>query len=239
MAADIYHSISRELPQEDPFDVTKTEAFKELRATQTKSDENVAILAKNRELQAVAQSILSKLDSRAPIPVEGESFHHYGARVGDALAKVGPEERRGINRQSLPPEALAEIVKVDAEYAKAEIEHPKHSLRDGEVREVVRVDRAGHEITEFYTKNNSPSFWMDQFKGDVISFVSGGSAGIGRHVNDGCYSFDKTNLPEIAALRQQAEYEQSTEYQIRKVYAKAGLPEPHAIEIAKMLGKRA
>jgi hypothetical protein len=88
--ADIYHSLSHEIPQEDPSDITKTEAFKELRATQTKADENVTILAKNRELQAVAQSILSKLDSRAPIPVDGESFHHYTARVGDAFAKVGP-----------------------------------------------------------------------------------------------------------------------------------------------------
>jgi hypothetical protein len=75
---------------------------------------------------------------------------------------------RDINRQSLPAEALAEVVRVDAEYARAETERPFHSLKDGEVREVVRVDRAGHEITEFYTKDNSPSFWMDQFKPPVI-----------------------------------------------------------------------
>jgi hypothetical protein len=121
--------------------------------------------------------------------------------------------------------------------AKAEIDHPNHSLRPNEVREITKIDRAGRPVTEFHTKLG-PMFWMQQFTDPLISLVSGGSAGIGRDVNMGCVRFDKSNyVPEAIALKRQAEYEASSEYRIKQVYVENGLVPPSDLEIAKMMGK--
>jgi hypothetical protein len=226
MAADIYHSISRELPPEDPSDITKTELFQKLRATEAAPNP----LAEQRQAQCAFDEVLSKLGTRAVAPVSGESPEHYLAVLAQQAAAFGPEERKQIDRQSLAavsPAALAEVARQDLEFARSEIEHPKHSLKDGEVREVVKIDRAGHQITEFYTKDNSPSFWMDMFKGDVVSMVSGGSKGFATEDRSGCYRFDKSNfVPELIEAQRQAEYMDSAEYKIAEAYRAVGREPP-------------
>jgi len=207
-------------------ELTETTIFQELRATPIERD----MLGEKRSAQGAFDEVLSKLGSRAVAPRDGESSAHYLAVLATQAAEYGPEKRRQINRLSLPPQALAEIAREDLQYAKAEIERPNHSLRPDELREVIKTDRAGHQISEFYSKRG-PSIWMDQFKGDTIRMVSGGSAGILTDEARGSYyhDFTKTNLPEIREMARLKTYHDSAEYKIAKAYRDVGKEPPAAL----------
>ena len=126
------------------------------------------------------------------------------------------------------------MARQDLEIARAEIEHPNHSLRPNEVREVIREDRAGHQITEFHTKLG-PSFWMNDFAPDTISYVSGGSAGIGTEDGAGTYRLDKSHLPEYREAARQLEYQQAQSSTLLTPYIKAGVAPPNPAELARMV----
>jgi hypothetical protein len=228
--------LSHELPQHENA-LEATSAWRELKAVAATPNPD----ANNREVQQVADDILRPLGSMAVGPKKGEDGANYLAVLGTQLAAYGPPERREIDRLRLAreaPAALAEIVREDMAIAKAEIERPRYSLRPGETREVTRVDRSGREITEFYNAENSPSFWMDEFKPQLISLVSGCTNGIGRDVNSGSYRFDKSNfVPEMIEMKRQLEYMDSSEYRITKTYIDAGLVPPSDLEIARMMRK--
>jgi hypothetical protein len=235
--ADIYHSLSVEQKEPDPFE--NTALVQKLRATPTAPNGE----AEKRELQAVADDILAKLPGarRAVTFKTDETQAEYAAVIGTQLAAFGPAERKDIDRLRLAkdsPAALAEVLREDFEIAKAEIERPRYSLKPGETRAVVKVDRAGHEITEFFNAENRCA-WMDDFKPQTISYVSGGSAGFATENRGGVYRFDKGNIvPELIELRRQQEYMESPEYRIKQAYIDAGLEPPSASEIDAMLGKR-
>ena len=136
-------------------------------------------MQEKRELQEVADPTLRKLGLFAPSPRADESTFDYMARLGEHAAVFGPEERKRVNRYDLPPAALAEWVKQDLTIAEAEAEHPRYSLKPGELRDVTKIDRAGREVKEFYSDEaTSVKPWMDMFKQPVVKYVSGGSAGI-------------------------------------------------------------
>jgi hypothetical protein len=125
--------------------------------------------------------VLTPLGIRAPAPEPKESEADYLAKLGTYAAHFGPEDRKAVNRFTLPSAALAEFVRQDLDIARQEIERPKYSLKPGELREVVKTDRAGREIKEFYSdEQTGVKPWMEQFKSPVIKYVSGGSAGISR-----------------------------------------------------------
>jgi hypothetical protein len=235
--ADIYHSLSVELPEPDP--LAENALFKEVQATQSAPDP----MQKKRAFQAVADPTLTKLGTRAVAPRLDDSDAKYMAIVGTQLAAFGPEERRKIDRLKLAkdsPAALARVFKDDLAIADAEIEKPNHSLKNGEVREVIRTDDSGRPITEFYSKMG-PSFWMDQFKGDTVRTVSGGLKGFATEENkgNGIYRFDKSNTnPELRAIIAEAHRQDSVEYKIAKAYTDAGLPPPSSAELNRVLGKR-
>jgi hypothetical protein len=213
-----------ELPHEDPSDITKTAIFQELKATPEAPNQ----LADQRQLQRSFDEVA---------PQRGESNEHYLAVLSTQAAQYGPEERRNINRLSLPPSALAVVARDDLDFARKEIEHPNHSLKDGEVREVVKQDESGRPITYFYSKQG-PSFWMDQFKHGTVKTVSGGLNGFATEENkgNGWYRFDKCNTnPELRAIIAEAHRMDSTEYKIARAYIEAGLPSPSSAEIAKMM----
>jgi hypothetical protein len=200
--------LSHELPQhENKLEATST--WRELKAVAATPNPD----ANHREVQLAADDVLRPLGSMAVAPKAGEDGASYLAVIGTQLAGYGPEERRQIDRLRLAreaPAALAEVVREDLQIAKAEIEHPNHSLRPNEVREVTKIDRAGRPVTEFHTKLG-PMFWMQQFTDPLISLVSGGTQGIGRDVNSWSYRFDKSNyVPEAIAMKRQAEYEASS-----------------------------
>jgi hypothetical protein len=180
---------------------------------------------KQRELQAAFDDVLSKLGTRAIGPDEGETDQHYLAKLSTQAALYGPPDRRNIDRLSLPPDALANIAKGDLEYARAEIERPRHSLKPGETREVKKVDRSGRTITEFYNYDNSPGLWMNEFKSPLESYVSGGTAGICENPSS-FYSFDKSHLPEVKAALRQIAYDESPAGKRAKAFRDAGLEPP-------------
>jgi hypothetical protein len=137
----------------------------------------------------------------------------------------GPPELRDLNRLSLPPAVLVNIARQDLENARKEIERPRHSLKPGETREVHKVDRSGRTITEFYNAEDSPSFWMDEFKDPLVRIVSGGSAGINQNPSN-FYSFDKSHLPEIQAAQRRIDYENSPEGKRAKAFRDMGVEPP-------------
>ena len=135
-------------------------------------------LADSTEATIAFDEVLTPLGLRAPMREPLESEAHHLARLGEYAAVFGPEDRKGINRFNLPSSALAEIVRQDLDIARQEIEHPKHSLRPGELREVTKTDAGGREIKEFYSdEQTGVSPWFDQFKPQLVRYVSGGSAG--------------------------------------------------------------
>lgn len=79
---------------------------------------------------------------------------------------------------------------------------------------------------------------MDEFKGDVVRYVSGGSAGIATEDRSGQYRFDKGHLPEYRAAAAQLEYQQSAEFKIIDAYIKAGVAPPSQEELSSMVGGR-
>jgi hypothetical protein len=218
-------SLSHELPQAEN-DLESTAIFRELRAVEPKRN----ALAEQREAQQAFDDVLSKLGTRAVAPRYGESNEHFLAVLATQAAAFGPEDRKRIDRQSLArssPAALAEVARTDLEIARGEIERPHYSLRPGETRAVEKIDRSGRPVIEFFNAENSPSFWMDDFKPPLVSMVSGGSKGFATADRGGVYRFDKSNvIPELVALRQQEQYEQTAEYKIRKAYADVGLVAP-------------
>ena len=127
---------SHELPQIEN-DLEGTALFQKMRDVPAAPNP----MAEKREMQVAFDDVLSKLGTRAVAPEPGESPEQYLAVLGTQAAGFGPEERKGINRRSLPPAALAEICREDLAIAKAEIERPNHSLRPDEVRDVIKTDR--------------------------------------------------------------------------------------------------
>ena len=85
-------------------------------------------MQEKHELQRVADPTLRKLGSFAPAPRADENNFDYMARIGEHVAVFGPEDRKGVDRYSSPPSALAEWVKQDLAIAEAEIEHPRYLL---------------------------------------------------------------------------------------------------------------
>jgi hypothetical protein len=233
--SDIYHNWSHEVKEPVPFE--NTAIVKEARAAPAAPNP----LAEKREIQNAFDNVLSQLGARTVAPVDGESNAHYLARLGTQAAAYGPPERKDIDRQGLAkdsPSALAEMVREDLAIAKAEIERPHYSLRPGETRMVEKIDRSGRPVIEFFNAENSPSFWMDQFKSPTIAIVSGGSQGFAQKDLGGTYRFDKSSfIPELVALQEREAYEQTAEYKIKKAYSDAGLPEPNVTELLRSAGK--
>jgi hypothetical protein len=180
--------------------------------------------------------VLTLLGVRAPRRGPNESEADHLAKLGEHAAAFGPEERKHINRYNLPSAALAEFVRQDLDIARQEIEHPRYSLKPGELREVVKTDRAGREVKEFYSLSG-PSIWMDQFKDPMAKYVSGGSKGIATGPTSDYYNFDKANIvPEYVALQERAAYQDSTEYKLIQAYRDVGKePPPELLE--KIRGK--
>jgi hypothetical protein len=200
-----------------------TSLFKKVRATPTAPDP----MQDKVELQVVADAIFEKLGSRAPAPKLHESDSDYMVRIGEQACCYGPEERKHIDRRKLFGPALTEFVRQDLQIAAAEAHTPNHSLKDGELREVIKEDGSGRPIYEFYSKTG-PSTWMDSFKEPVMRYVSGGSKGIRTpdSPKQNTYNFIKSQTsPEIAEMRRQAAYADSPEARIIKAYREAGEPE--------------
>ena len=145
----------------------------------------------------------------------------------------GPEDRKGIDRRKLPPAALAEVAREDLAIAKAEIEHPRHSLKPGETRQVTKTDRSGRPFVEFFN-NDGPGFWMNTFKDPLIRQISGGSRGIATEDRSGFYDFRKSEIvPELRETQRRAAYMDSAEYKIAEAYKQAGLPPPDMAELLR------
>jgi hypothetical protein len=194
-------------------------------------------MLEKRELQEVADPTLRKLGSFAPAPRADENTFDYMARLGEHAAVFGPDDRKGVNRYDLPPAALAEWVKQDLAIAEAEAERPRYSLKPGELREVVKTDRAGREVKEFYSDEQTGTKpWMEQFKNPVVKYVSGGSAGIATENPSNHYSFDKADMiPELIELQRRAAYVDSAEGRLIEAYRQVG-KEPPEEALAKVRG---
>ena len=150
-----------------------TALFKKFKAQPSVPDP----LADKVQAQAAFDEVLTPLGIRAPPPEPKESEAQYLARLGEHAAAFGPEDRKSVNRYNLPAAALAELVRGDLDIARAEVERPNYTLKEGVLTERRRADRSGREVTEFYSKSG-PSVWMRAFTGDEIKYVSGGSQGI-------------------------------------------------------------
>jgi hypothetical protein len=153
------------------------------------------------EISVHADEVLSQLGRRAPasIPREGKALHV--AKIGELLAEFGPVERRSIDRRSLPFRDVCEVVRADLEFARAEVERPHHSLKDGEVREVTKLDDAGRPMTEWHTRTEGCRWWMNDFAGP-LRYVSRGTDGIAtpRSPRPSGYKFSRADeLPEARA----------------------------------------
>jgi hypothetical protein len=178
--------------------------------------------------QAAFDETLSQLGVRAPPPEPKESEAQYLARLGEHAAAFGPEERKSVNRYALPSAALAEFVRQDLEIAKAEVERPHYTLKEGVLTERHVPDASGREITKFYSKSG-PSVWMDTFKDPVMRYVSGGSNGIldPDKSRPPVHNFIKTRTtPELVEMRRLEAYHDSAEYKIAEAYKAVGLPPP-------------
>jgi hypothetical protein len=73
---------------------------------------------------------------------------------------------------------------------------------------------------------------MDQFKPQLVRYVSGGSEGIATPDNppSSMYHFHKQDiLPELIELQRQAAYLDSAEYRVRKVYEDIGKEVPEEV----------
>ena len=201
-----------------------TSLFKKFRAQPSVPDP----LADKIQAQAAFDEVLTPLGVRAPPPEPKETEAQYLARLGEHAAAFGPEERKSVNRYALPAAALAEFVKGDLEIAKAEVERPNHTLKEGVLTERHREDASGRPSIEFYSKSG-PSVWMNQFMGDEVKYVSGGSSGILNpdKPRPPTHSFMKhQTMPELVALQRRAAYQDSAEYKIAEAYKAVGLPPP-------------
>ena len=213
-----------------PESFENTSIFKRFKAQPSLPDP----LADKVQAQAAFDEVLSPLGIRAPPPGPKESDADYLARLGEHAAAFGPEERKSVNRYNLPAGALAEFVKQDLEIAKAEVERPHYTLKEGVLTERHREDASGRSITEFYSKSG-PSVWMNQFMDTEVKYVSGGSAGIldPDKPRPSTHSFMKSQaLPELRELQRQAAYRDSAEYKIIEAYKASGLPIP---DVKKLL----
>jgi hypothetical protein len=152
------------------------------------------------EISVHADEVASQLGRRVPAPIPGEGKALHVAKIGELLAEFGPVERRSIDRRSLPFRDVCEVVRADLEFARAEVERPHHSLKDGEVREVTKLDDAGRPMTEWHTRTEGCRWWMNDFAGP-LRYVSGGTNGIAtpRSPRPSGYTFGK-ETPEARAL---------------------------------------
>ena len=204
----------------------KTILYRTLRALPSVPDPMQEV----KEFAAIADFKFEKVGSFAPAIEPTDKIYDYAARVGEKAAAWGPEERKYIDRRKLYGPALAEIVRQDLEIMEAEAERPRFSLKPGELREVVKTDRSGRPHIEFYSDEaTGVKPWMDQFKPQVVKYVSGGSAGISGAPPSG-YIFNKSQtIPELVALQKHAEYLDLTEYKVIKAYADAGKVPPESV----------
>ena len=206
----------------EPFE--DTALFKKFKAAPSVPDP----LADKMQAQAAFDEVLTPLGVRAPPPEPKESEAQYLARLGEHAAAFGPEDRKSVNRYGLPAAALAEFVREDLNIAKAEVERPNYSLKEGVLTERHRQDASGREIIEFYSKSG-PSLWMNQFMGDEIRYVSGGSQGIldPDKPHPPVHNFIKTRTtPELIEMRRLEAYHDSAEYKIAEAYKAVGLTPP-------------
>jgi hypothetical protein len=213
-----------------PDSFENTSLFKRFKAQPSVPDP----LADKIQAQQVFDEVLSELGTRAPPPEPRESEAQYLARLGEHAAAFGPEERKSVNRYALPAAALAEFVRQDLEIAKAEVERPHYTLKEGVLTERHREDAAGRPITEFYSKSG-PSVWMKQFMDPDERYVSGGSNGIldRDKPRPPVHNFMKSqSLPELIEIQRRAAYQDSAEYKIMEAYKAAGLPPP---DVKKLL----
>jgi hypothetical protein len=192
-----------------------------------------------KELQAVADAAFEKVGSFAPAP-DSNNINDFAVKVGEKAAARGPEERKWIDRRKLYGGALAETVRQDLEIMEAEAERPRYSLRPGELREVIKHDAAGREIHEFYSDaETGVKPWLDQFKPQLVRYVSQGSEGIATPDNppSPMYHFHKADiLPELIELQRQAAYLDSAEFKVIKAYRDVGKEPPEEV-LAKVRGK--
>jgi hypothetical protein len=215
-----------------PESFEETTLFKKFKAAPQVPDP----LADKVQAQAAFDEVLSELGVRAPPPEPKENEAQYLARLGEHAAAFGPEERKGVNRYSLPAGALAEFVREDLQIAKAEVERPHYTLKEDVLTERHVADASGREITKFYSKSG-PSVWMKQFMPPEVKYISGGSNGIldPDKPRPPTHSFMKSQTaPELIELRRLEAYHDSAEYKIAAAYKSAGLPPP---DMKKVLSK--
>ncbi len=204
-----------------------TMLFKQFKAQASVPDP----LADKVAAQVAFDEVLEPMGIRAPGPEPHESDGHYLARLGEHAAAFGPEDRKGVNRHSLPSAALAEFVRQDLEIARQEADTPNYSLKPGVPQTRQKADASGREFTYFYSADG-PKFWMDTFKEPVTRYVSGGSRGIltTDHQRPSSYNFNKSQvLPEIHELQRRASYADSAEGRIEKLYREAGKEIPETL----------
>jgi hypothetical protein len=117
-----------------------------------------------REVQILVDDVVVQLPGgvRAPALIPGEHSARYAARADEMLIPFLPPEGRDVNRRALPFRDVAEILRVDLELARKEIDNPNFSLADGEIREVIRLDDAGRP-TSCALRESAPK--VMQFEG--------------------------------------------------------------------------
>jgi hypothetical protein len=210
-----------------------TSIFRRFKATHGVPD----AFADSNEATIAFDEVLTPLGLRAPMRGPNESEADHLAKLGTFAAHFGPQDRKAVNRFTLPSAALAEFVRQDLDIASQEIEHPKYSLKPGELREVVKTDACGREIKEFYSdEQTGVSPWFDMFKPQVIRYVSGGSAGISTPDSppSSTYHFHKHEiLPELIEVQRQLAYQDSAEFKVKEAYALAGKEVPEEV-LAKL-----
>jgi hypothetical protein len=208
----------------------KSSIFRRYKATHGVPDP----FADSTQATIAFDEVLTPLGLRAPMREPNESEAAHLARLGEHAAVFGPEERKRVDRYSLPSDVLAQFVRDDLEIARAEIDRPRFSLKPGELREVIKKDRSGREIHEFYSdEQTGVGPWFSQFKQPMVKHVSGGSKGINTEGSNE-YHFNKSEtVPELVALRKIQAYTDSAEYRIVKAYADVGKAPPDEV-LAKL-----
>jgi hypothetical protein len=204
-----------------------TSLFRRFKATPSVPDP----LADKIQAQAAFDEVLTPLGVRAPPPEPKESEAQYLARLGEHAAAFGPEERKGVNRYNLPAAALAEFVRQDLQIAKAEVERPHYTLKEGVLTERHVEDASGRPITKFYSKSG-PSVWMRQFMPAEDRYVSGGSQGIldPDKPRPPTHNFLKSRTaPELIEMRRLEAHQDSAEAKVIAAYKAVGKTVPDSV----------
>jgi hypothetical protein len=118
----------------------------------TMIDEN-----ETRKIQADYDELLRLHGRSAPRAMEGEGPTEYRRRMAEKLQECAPDCKFNIRHST--GTAFDVLEKQIQEAARREALHPSN-IPDGELREVIKVDKSGRPFSTFFGK---PSSWMNQF----------------------------------------------------------------------------